>query len=406
MGLYLKIAWRNLWRNKKRTLITISSVVFAVILATFTRAMQLGSYDRMIDNSTKQYTGQIQIHSNSYKETESIDNSMELNDSIISILSKQTEIQGFSPRLESFTLISAGKKTKGAMLIGIDPERERKFNKIDEKVVDGKYFRENDKSVLIAQGLAEKLSISVNDTIVFFSQGMYGLTAAAKYQVSGILKYPIPEQNDNMTFLPLKEAQYFYSAENKISSISIQLKEYETMYFVKTKLKSELSNDLIIEDWRELLPDLVQMIDMDSASGILIIAILYGVIGFGLFGTAMMIALERKRELATLYSVGMKRSKLITMISIETIMISVIGFIGGIIIAIPVIYYFNVFPIEFTGEMAEMMLNYGFEPIMPTSTDMTIISSHGLIVFMLSLITCIYPTIMIAKIRSVTTLKM
>jgi putative ABC transport system permease protein len=405
MGLYLKIAWRNLWRNKKRTIITISSVVFAVILATFTRAMQLGSYDRMIDNSTKQYTGQIQIHSKAYKETESIDNSMDLNDSTMLILDRNKDIHGYSPRIESFTLISTDDKTKGAMLIGIDPEKEKSFNRIDQKLIAGRYFSENEKAVMIAEGLAKKMSISVNDTIVFFSQGMYGMTAAAKYPVAGILKYPIPEQNDLMTFLPLKEAQYFYSADGKITSISIQLNEYEKIASVKSDLSALLDKDLIIEDWKELLPDLVQMIDMDSASGLLIIAILYGVIGFGLFGTAMMIALERKKELATLYSIGLKRIKMILMVSLETIMLSITGFVIGITIAIPVIYYFNIYPIEFSGEMAEMMLSYGFEPIMPTSTDMNILFSHGLIVFTLSLITCVYPALMIARIRSVTTLK-
>src|SRR5690606_20958814 len=122
--MYLTLAYRNIWRNRRRSLITILSITFAVLLACIMRSMQLGSYDRMIENSVRFHTGYIQIHKKGYWDDKVIDNSFSLDNSVIQGITSTAGVESYVPRLESFALASHGTQTKGAMVMGIDPERE------------------------------------------------------------------------------------------------------------------------------------------------------------------------------------------------------------------------------------------------------------------------------------------
>jgi len=141
MGTYLLLAWRNLWRNKKRTIIAASSVFFAVLLALVMRSMQKGSYDFMIDSSVKFSTGYIQVHSKGYWDKRSLDRSMELNKDVEAELRKIPDVTRVIPRLETFTLISHGNATRVSPVIGINPEKEKSMLKLNEKITSGKYLQ-------------------------------------------------------------------------------------------------------------------------------------------------------------------------------------------------------------------------------------------------------------------------
>src|SRR5690606_17117071 len=153
--MYLTLAYRNIWRNRRRTLITILSITFAVLLACIMRSMQLGSYDRMIENSVRFYTGYIQIHKKGYWDDKVIDNSMTMDMAMIQRIASVPGIDTYVPRLESFALASHGTQTKGAMVMGIDPHREHALTLLKDKVIDGQYLTTNDDGALIGQGLAE-----------------------------------------------------------------------------------------------------------------------------------------------------------------------------------------------------------------------------------------------------------
>jgi len=223
--MYLKLAWRNIWRNKKRSLITISSIFLAVILAVFMRAMQLGSYDLIIDSIVHSYTGYIQVHSNGYWDEQTLENSMEVDKEMIEKVMNEKGVTLVVPRLESFALSSYGQLTKGAMIVGIDPELEEDLMRLSEKLTEGEMFTNESKSVLLAQGLADYYKIGVGDTIVLLSQGYHGVSAAGKYPIAGILKFGSPQLNDRFISMPLKEAQWFYGAEDRITSLALLVGE-------------------------------------------------------------------------------------------------------------------------------------------------------------------------------------
>ena len=360
MLMYLTLAWRNLWRNSHRTLITTASIFFAVILVLFTRSMQLGSYDHVIRNTLKIYTGFLQVQGSGFWEKRSLENSMELSDSLLKRAADVQHVTHVSPRIESFALASSGENTRGVMITGIDPQRENRMSSLSTKVVSGQYLQTGSSGIMVARKLAEYLSVKLGDSLVLLSQGYHGVSAAGIYPVTGIVDLPIPDLNTSMIYMSLSGAQYFFSMQGRVTSMAVMIDDPGNMGAVQLQLQSVFKKGYAVMNWREMVPELVQSIEVDNAGGVIMLGILYLVIGFGIFGTVMMMFAERKREFAILLSVGMKRWRMNLMVFLETVMIGLMGAFAGAVVSIPVLLYMRGHPIRLEGNAAEAMLQYGF----------------------------------------------
>ena len=401
MGTYVSLAWRNLWRNKKRTLIAAASVFFAVLLALLMRSMQTGYYNYMIDSSVRTYTGYIQVHGKDYWERRSLEESMVLDDQKVK---KVNEIEGVTltvKRFETFALLAYKKVTKVAQVIGIDPEAENKLTSLKDKLIKGKYLNKDSKGILLAQGLAKLMNADIGDSIVIYGQGYHGVTAAELVPVVGIVKFTLPEQNKSFSYLSIPYAQWVFSAPNRITSLSIMIKNQKELEEINQKVKYLFSNDYEVMTWRELTPDLVQAIQIDNAQGIIMLGILYLVIAFGVFGTIMMMTAERVKEFGILISIGMKKSRLFLVTTLETIFISFIGVTVGAIISLPIIIYLVNNPIPLTGEYAEAILAWGFEPILPFAIYPGMFFAQIWTVLAIALLSGLYPINFIRKLKPV-----
>lgn len=399
---YLKLAWRNIWRNKRRTLITTASVFFAIFFALIMRAFQLGSYSNMIDNAVQLYSGHIQIHAKGYKDNQSINNTLVYDQELFDKLNEHDMIKEVIPRLESFALASSGTKTKGVLLMGIEPEKQDEMSKLSEKIIQGAYLRKRDKSVLLSKTLSEFLEVAVNDTIVLLSQGYHGATAAGKYQVKGIVKIPKPDLDNKMVYLPLNIAQQMYLANDRLTTVSVNIHDPDKLQYMVDELNQLLPSEKYeIQSWKELMPELVQQIESDNASGWILLAILYIIIAFGVFGTVMMMVVERKKEFGIMVAVGMKRFKLAVIVATEMFMIGLLGLFSGIAGSIPIILYLHYNPIRLSGELAETIEVYGIEPIMPLAWQADYFVNQFLIVALIVIIAVIYPVYSITKLKPV-----
>lgn len=387
----LKLAWRNTWRNKRRSLIAIASISFAVFFACLMLSMQLGSYDRMIDNAVRFHTGYVQVHRHGFWDDKTIDNSMILDSGLFNTISQVGHVTVAAPRIESFALASNEEKTKGAMVIGMEPEPEDQLTRVKGKVVEGEYLHSDDNQALVAQGLAKYLQLEVGDTIVMISRGFHGVNAAAKYHVKGIVKIPMPDLNNQLIYLPLKEAQWFFDAADRATALALIIDDPDNTGKTVKRLQDQLSGDFEVMGWRELMPELVQGIEFDYVSGLIMMYILYAVIGFGIFGVFLMMTNERTYEFGILLSVGMKRTRLQQVVLLEVILIGLIGVVGGIILSLPIITYFHNHPIYLGGEYEKMFEQFGMEPVMPFSMDGVIFYRQAVIVLIMSLLIGLYP---------------
>ncbi len=400
--MYLTLAWRNIWRNKRRSFITIGSITFAVFLACIMRSMQLGSYERMIENAARFYTGYIQVHKNGFWDDKTIDNSFEYNKSLISKIENTPGVEVAVPRVESFALAAFGTKTKGAFVLGIAPEKEDQLTRVKDKLVEGSYLSKDDKSVMIAQGLAEYLKMGIGDTIILISQGYHGANAAGIYPVKGIMKFPIPDQNNQTVYLPLKEAQWFYNLENQLTSIALVVDKANHVEIIVADISVQLDTTALeVMGWYDLMPDLVQGIEIDNISGKVMLWILYSVIGFGMFGTYLMMTAERMYEFGVMMSVGMKRILMQFIIFIEMVMMTSIGVIMGVGISLPILIYYYNNPIFISGEAATAIENFGVEAAYFFSLQPSLFYNQAWAIFIMALILSLYPLIIIQNLKPV-----
>ncbi len=399
------IAWRNLWRNKRRTIITVSSIFFGVILCSLMGSMQEGSYNNMIENVVNFYSGYIQIHQEDYWEDKNINNSFVANDSLENEILKLDEVEYILPRLESFALVSSGELTKGAMVMGIDPEKEHRLTSIGNKIIEGTYLNEHDDGVLLGFKLAEKLKIQVGDTAVFLGQGYHGITAAGKYPVRGLFKSSNPDLNRRLVYFEINNAQKFYGAEKMLTSYVLMVKNNKVSREILPVLKSQIHSPYKVKSWEEMFPVLLQQIESDKSSAMVMKAILYIVIMFGIFGTVMMMISERKREFGVMMAVGMQKYKLAITILIETLFMGLLGVVMGFLGSMPVVGYFYFHPIPLTGKVAEWMSDLGFEPFMFFAWDAQVFLNQMIVVFFITIVISIFPFVRILKMSGINALK-
>lgn len=404
MKTLILIAWRNIWRNKRRTLITAASVLFAVFLSSFMVSIQTGAWDKMVDNMVTYYFGYAQVHQDGYWEDRTLDNSFSLNAAKEQLPSDLQENIGLVPRIESFALASTGDLTMGVMVVGTDPDAENAMTQLAERVVEGSYFEPNEASALLAEGVAEKLKLSVGDTLILISQGYRGTNAAGKYVIKGITRFGSPDLNKQMVFLPLHEAQYFYRAESLITSLAIDVDRNEAEPTVRA-LKANLQEDQYeVMDWEELLPALVEAKEMDAAGNYIILIVLYVIIGFGIFGTVLMMTKERQYEFGVMTAIGMSRGRLALITWMEIVFLGMIGAVAGILVSIPLVYYFHLNPIDM-GAMQQGMDDayekFGMEPIIPAAFDLKIFFGNAFTIFIITTLLSIYPIVNIFRLKPV-----
>lgn len=399
------IAWRNLWRNKKRTIITISSILFALLFVILMRSFQVGSYEHMINSMTSLYSGHIQIHADGYSDNKTLDNTFVHSEEIYDKIMSKGDLDYIIPRLESFALASGEERSRPVMVIGTEPEIEDKLTNISRHIIEGRFINTDDKGIVIAKRLADQLRLQLGDDIVLLSQGFMGMSAAGRYPIIGIVDLPMPDLNNRMIMMPLELAQDFYIAENRLTSYVLMLDNIRMTDNFAKGLDNILSDDFEVKTWNEMLIELVQQIQADDIQGLILIWILYIIVAFGIFGTILMMTKERLKEFGVLLAVGMKRIKMSIMVTIEAVIIGIIGILCGLTASLPVLYYFYLNPIRFTGDFGEIMESMGWEPVMPVSFAPQVFTVQIIVIFIIAMIVSIYPVIVISRLKPVEAMK-
>jgi len=466
-----QLAWKNLWRNRRRTLITAASVFFAVFFALVMRSFQLGVYDRIFKNIVESYTGYLQVQHADYFDESVIDNSFEFDQSLVEALKSDPNISSVIPRLESFALASVESRTQGVMVLGIDPEGEDEVTNIRNQIVKYKLspgaikalkgdnipqrskklldvfenesysgegrlimdldIAEDDTAavlpvlrrhasfrngyissremggVVIGDGLSEYLKIGVGDTIVLMGQGYHGSSAAGQYEVRGIVRLPAPDIDNIVVYLPVAEAQELFDAKGMVTSAVLKLdrNDDESVNQTGARIRKKIREPLSVRTWHELNALLINQMEADNRSGMIMIGILYLVIAFGVFGTVLMMLAERKREFGMLVSIGMRKGKLARIISLEMLLIGFLGLAAGVVASLPIVFYGYARPIKFTGEMGQMYRDYGFDPVMPTLLPDTYYLWQIVVVLIILLVAIFFSIRKIFKINVINALR-
>jgi ABC-type lipoprotein release transport system permease subunit len=469
---YIKIAWRNLWRNKRRTAITTASILFAVFFAILMRSFQLGFYDHMIKNAIESFSGILQVQHVDYEDDPSIENTFACSDSLLQKIEHVPGVKAVVPRIESISLVSTGELTKIAMILGIDPIREKelmnpehllvryrftpeiieqlaKNNQLPKEVKSkldmlknnsytnsgsiamdlelgenkdnsalqiiseagqypGSMLMPGDSGVLVSDRLSKYLKLQIGDTLVLMGQGYHGTTAAGLYPVRGIVKIANPELDNKLIYMDINTARRYLDFDNQVTSLAVNIVDNtdEGMLTAQNLITKALRDTSVtVRNWKEYNKVLVQQIQGDNQSGKAFLGLLYFIIFFGIFGTVLMMIHERYREFGVMVAIGMKKTKLAVILIYEMILMGMLGVLSGIIISFPFLYILHNNPVRFRGDLAQVMINMGFEPVMPLAWINTYVLWQGLIVAFMVVLSCLYPLRKVLKLKEIDALR-
>ncbi|KHT62052.1 ABC transporter substrate-binding protein [Photobacterium gaetbulicola] len=401
----LKLAWRNIWRQKRRTLLTASALALALALSLFMRSLQEGTYANNIENAARFYTGLIQLQHPEFAESHSIDDLLVMDESFLQPVLANVHINRVLPRIESFALAASADKSKGVMVLGVDTVAEDSYSGISNRLIRGAFLAPDDQQVLVGEGLARYFGLDVGDELILYGQGYRGQTAAGLYRIKGILDFPVAQLDNQLVYMPIALAQTLYSTGEQVTAWVMDVKPLAQLQQTVDLLGEAYRSEVNVRDWQDLAPEMAQQILMDKAGGIFIMYLLYGVVGFGLFATLLMMTLERQREFGVMLATGMLKRKIIALLGLESLMIGWLGIAMGMAITLPVLIWFYFNPIELTGETAELVLEMGWEPILPMSLDPVLMLNQMVIVLGLLAICLIYPMWRIRRLDVVRALK-
>ena len=405
--MYLLLAWRDLWRNKRRTLITLAAIFFAVLLSCIMRSAQMGAYDNMIRNSVGHFVGYVQVHQAGYWDDRTLDNAFPSSDSLLRAVRAVEGVTDVAERLESFALAASRDQTNGALVVGFDPAHEPAIRNTADRITQGARLETIDEqAALLGKDLADRLGLGVSDSVVLLGSGYHGSFAAGKYRVKGLIDLGSPDLNKRAVFLPLGTARQLYGADDLATSLVIGTDRPGDATAIADAIRRGTDGHRWeVMDWKQLVPELVQFIEVDNSFALITLAILYIVIAFGIFGTLLMMYTERIHEFGVMTAVGMGRGRLATVFVLGSAIMALLGALLGGLTAMPVVMYFQANPIRFTGELAQVYETYGFEPIIPFMNDPWIFAAQAAIVLGITLFLRLYPTLKILRLVPIRALR-
>jgi putative ABC transport system permease protein len=386
-----QLAWRNLWRHKKRSWLTIGAMVFCNTLLIFLVGLQVGNYRMMIDNTLSVLTGHLQVQTPAYLDSpklrESIGASEDLIGDIRTTLGPEIKL---APRLAAGALLNSENRSFGAQILGVHPTLEQEFGVLAGTIRQGRWLNTGTE-IVIGETLAKNLQVSVGEELTLLGSGYDGSFAANVLTVVGIFQTSMADMNRSLALIPLAEFQYTFSAADQLNVIAIALPEFGETEQAKARLLAVLkAKNLAVRDWNELVPGLRQAILSDVISAFFIYLVLAVVIVFSVLNTQLMAVLERRREFGTLLALGIAPSQLGRLVFTETLFLGLLGLTIGVGGGLVLNYYLSIHGLQFEG-MEEMASKFNMSARMyPEISWFTTLAGPSLI-FAGAIIASIWP---------------
>lgn len=401
------LAWRNLWRHRRRTWLTVGAMVFCNILLVFLVSLQLGAYQMMIDGSLAAYTGHIQVQKQGYLDDQYIYQSVPEVTGLAAQVRAELGVDTVAARAEAFALASSAERSFGIMLTGVQSAYEPGVSTFPGKLREGRYLADdNAQEIVIGAVLAENLKVGVGDELTFLGSGRDGSFAAAVATVVGILDTGLEEVDRSMAQVPLGWFQQVFSMGNHGHSVVVRLPSLERVPAAALALRDQLRNrdELTVLDWDALMPGLRQAIDSDMASAWFQYAILVVLVAFSVLNTQLMSVLERTREFGVMLSLGLRPQRLAHLVGMETLLLAIIGMVLGMLGGGLLSWYLSYAGFSYPG-MEEMAARFMLPDRMYPEVSLLSMSVGPLAVFGGAMLAALYPALRLFRLQPVAAMK-
>lgn len=387
-----KIAWKNIWRNKLRSIILITSIALGIWAGLFMMSMTTGLNTQRIGNAINSGLGHIQIHHPEYTKEYNPKYFIKDTASLHQTLSQLPVIKSWSYHNNFTGMIASPTGGYGVALIGINPLTEKNTTSIHTKIISGTYFTSDKKNqIVIGEKLARKLKVELNNKIVVTFQDTANNIISGAFRVTGIYKTASSSFDESIAFLNKKDLEKLAGTSSIVNEVIVFLDDVTDVAPTKNKLSTSLPM-LQVRSWDDVSPELGYANELMSIALSVFILIIILAMAFGIINTMLMAVLERKRELGMLISVGMNKRKVFSMILNETLYISLIGGPIGIIGAWATINHFGKVGINLSS-MGKGLDSLGIGSIIYTKLDSQMYLTITIVVVLTALLASIYPSL-------------
>lgn len=397
MWMFIKLAWRNIFRNKRRTIIAGMAIGIGLASLIFVDALWIGMESHMIKSATSSFLGEGQIHHIDFRETQEIEYTINNLDDILTQLPKEDIVEYYTRRTMAFAMISSPANIQSILLVGINPVNEQNLSQLDEAIIEGTFFKDsNERDLLIGSELANILEVSMGDRVVItVAQAKTGDLSQEMFRVAGIYHFNIPEMDKGMAFVRLEKAQEMLALGSDVHEIALKFIDpsygrAKTLDFWKKY--SQNNNEAV--GWTVLLPQLEAAFELSQFSTLITALILFGVVSLGIINTLFMSIHERMFEFGIIRAVGTRPFGVLRLILFEAGALAVISIILGNLLGFISTYLVSKIGIDYTGiEFVGVTFRELLYPVLKIKQFII----YPIWVFIFTLFAGLYPAVYAAK---------
>jgi len=393
MFLFIKLGWRNLYRNKRRTFLSSLAIGIGLAALIFSDALMMGLEHRMIKSATSTFLGEGQIHEEKFRKTNEVSKTIQNRKEVVASLKKESYIKNVAERVMAFGMMTSPANVNAVIVIGINPDDEERFSKIDEAIVKGNFLKNSEISkILIGKKLANTLEVDIGDKVVLtVAEAESGELSQEMFRLGGIFHFGVQQMDNNMVFIHLKKSQSILAINDRIHQIAFSftdVKMAEDLSIPVWQKYSSNGNEAL--SWIKLIPQLYSMLEMSQFALFLMAIILYGIVGIVIVNTLFMSLYERMFEFGVQRAIGTKPFSMAFMIVSEAASLAIISIIVGIIIGLFSTWLFSVYGIDYSGtEFMNVAINELVYPVFNIKQYIT----YPISLFIFTSIVGIYPAI-------------
>lgn len=408
LSVNMRLGVRNLVRHKRRTLLTAGAVGFAAMLLVFVVSFQLGTYAGLINFTVRILTGHIQVQAPGYNKQHNIRKVVDQPRKIRKQVLGVKGVENVAFRCRAFSLVSSKDRTYGAMVVGVEPEREALVSTLAKTIRSGKYLEKGDKNAaVIGQIMARNLQVGVGDELVLMGQGRDGSIAAATVNVKGIYSSGQDDYDRSVLQIDMESFQETYFMNGAVHEVVVLCSGLGVVKKDKKAITALVKGDgqkLAVLDWMELSPGLVDSIKMDMSSGGIFYVLLVIIVAFSILNTFIMSVLERTKEFGVMMALGQRPVKIFKMVITESFLLAFGGVVAGALLGALVTLYFQEHGIVMPDSSA-IMKQYGLPESLYPQLGLFSLTAGPLLVFVLTMLSAFFPALKVLKLKPVEALR-
>ena len=394
------LAWRNLWRNYRRTLIMLLAITVGVWAMIFMTALLRGMVDNMVRTGISVLPGHVQIHAMAYRDDPSVTHSLSAPSKALLEVLNSVQVAAWTSRVKVPAMISSEQDNRGITLLGIDPDGEMALGFNNADVIEGRFLDgPDDRGIVIGKKLMERLETRLGKRVVVMSQDPENTIADRGFRVVGVYKADLESREESFVYTGRDVIQTMLGMGSNVSEIAILGHDYRTPESLTLSIRNVVPADQEVLSWLELDPYLSTMMRVMDGFVLVWMVVIFLALSFGLVNTLMMAIFERVREIGLMRALGMRPSAIVYQILMESLMLLALGLLAGNVLAISTIIWLkDGIDVSAVSEGMEMM---GAASVMYPVMEWPDLVLANAVVIVLGIITSLLPAWRAAQYRPV-----